>query len=83
MMFGFARHIQASVVVYDCMDELANFRFAPPRLAGLEADLLNRADVVFTGGASLFAAKRGRHDNIHAFPSSVDVAHFSTARSHR
>ncbi|MDB5612796.1 MAG: UDP-galactopyranose mutase [Devosia sp.] len=80
MMFSFAKHVEASVVVYDCMDELANFRFAPPRLAELEAELLNRADVVFTGGASLFAAKRGRHDNIHAFPSSVDVSHFAKAR---
>lgn len=81
MMYAFARHVEASAVVYDCMDELANFRFAPPRLAALEAELLQRADVVFTGGASLFAAKRDQHDNIHAFPSSVDVAHFSRARS--
>lgn len=81
MMFGFARHINASAVVYDCMDELANFRFAPPRLQELETELLERADVVFTGGASLFQAKRGRHDNIHAFPSSVDVSHFARARS--
>lgn len=80
MMFSFARHVSASVVIYDCMDELANFRFAPPRLADLEADLLARADVVFTGGTSLFAAKRAQHDNIHAFPSSVDVAHFASAR---
>lgn len=81
MMFGFAKHVDASAVVYDCMDELANFRFAPPRLKALEAELIERADVVFTGGESLYAAKRDRHDNIHAFPSSVDVTHFAQARN--
>ena len=80
MMFGFARHVDACVVVYDCMDELAAFRFASPAIRLLEADLLARADVVFTGGHSLFESKRGAHDNIHAFPSSVDVAHFAKAR---
>lgn len=80
MMFGFAQDIEASAVVYDCMDELANFRFAPPRLKALEAQLLQRADVVFTGGHSLFEAKRHLHDNIFVFPSSVDVAHFAAAR---
>ncbi len=81
MMYGFARHVQAETVVYDCMDELSAFRFAPPDLLALEADLLARADVVFTGGQSLFEAKRAHHDNIHPFPSSVDTAHFQRARS--
>ncbi len=80
MMYGFARHVDAALVVYDCMDELAAFSFAPPELKRLEADLLQRADVVFTGGHSLYEAKRGAHDNIHPFPSSVDVAHFHRAR---
>jgi len=31
---------------------------------------------VFTGGHSLFEAKRPLHPNVHAFPSSVDAAHF-------
>ena len=80
MMYTFARHIEAAAVVYDCMDELSAFDFASPDLSRLEADLLQRADVVFTGGQSLFEAKRSAHDNIHAFPSSVDVAHFEKAR---
>ena len=81
MMLAFTRTVQASAVVYDCMDELANFRFAPPRLAELERDLLERADVVFTGGQGLYEAKRHLHDNIHPFPSSVDLAHFAKART--
>ena len=74
------RHLDADVVVYDCMDELSAFRFAPPELKAAEAELLTRADIVFTGGQSLYEAKRHRHPNVHAFPSSVDAAHFGKAR---
>jgi UDP-galactopyranose mutase len=81
MMLPFSRHIDAVSTVYDCMDELANFRFAPPQLLGLERELLAAADIVFTGGYSLFEAKKGRHPNIHPFPSSVDRAHFAQARA--
>ncbi|MXP00586.1 UDP-galactopyranose mutase [Altererythrobacter xixiisoli] len=80
MMLVFSRHLQADCTVYDCMDELANFRFAPPDLADLEAELLAAADLVFTGGYSLYEAKRPLHRSVHAFPSSVDVAHFAQAR---
>jgi UDP-galactopyranose mutase len=62
------------------MDELAAFRFAPPRLLPLEQALLSQADVVFTGGFSLYEVKKNRHPNVHAFPSSVDRAHFMQAR---
>lgn len=62
------------------MDELAAFKGAANDLPALEARLMERADVVFTGGWSLFEAKRHLHDNIHALPSSVDVAHFASAR---
>ena len=79
-MYGFARHVQASVVVYDCMDELSKFRFADSALQEKEQALLARADVVFTGGHSLYEAKRHLHDNIHPFPSAVDQAHFAQAR---
>lgn len=83
MMLGFSDWLaeDAAVVVYDCMDELSNFKFAPERLKTLEKALVARADVVFTGGYSLYEAKRGWHLNIHPFPSSVDVAHFAKARS--
>ena len=80
MMFPLAAHVDAAAVVYDCMDELSNFRFAPPDLRHNEGRLLKRADVVFTGGHSIYEAKRDQHHNIHPFPSSVDVAHFAAAR---
>jgi UDP-galactopyranose mutase len=81
MMLPFSRHIEAVCTVYDCMDELANFKFAPPELTLLERELMNAADVVFTGGYSLWEAKRDRHPNIHPFPSSVDRVHFAKART--
>jgi glycosyltransferase involved in cell wall biosynthesis len=80
MMLPFSRHLDASAVVYDCMDELSKFRFAPESLLDLENELLKRADVVFTGGSSLFEAKKNRHTNVHCFPSSVDREHFARAR---
>lgn len=80
-MFGFARHVEAAAIVYDCMDELANFRFAPPNLKTLEADLMANADLVLTGGSSLYATRRNAHDNIHLFPSGVEIEHFGTART--
>lgn len=80
MFWQIARHVAASAIVYDCMDELSAFRFAPPDLAQREAALLGAADLAFTGGLSIWEAKRHQHDNIHAFPSSVDISHFATAR---
>ena len=81
MMLPFSRHVPAACTVYDCMDELASFRFAPPQLLPLERELLASADLVFTGGYSLYEAKRDRHPNIHPFPSSVDRDHFAQARN--
>ena len=68
------------MVIYDCMDELSAFLNAPPQLLELEEELLQRADIVFTGGPSLFRAKQHRHHNVHCFSSSVDAAHFGKAR---
>lgn len=80
MALPFSRHLKPAAVVYDCMDELSNFRFAPAQLRGLEAELFRRTDVVFTGGQSLYEAKRAKHGNIHPFPSSIEPGHFGAAR---
>lgn len=80
MMLAFSREVAADHTVYDCMDELSAFRFAPPQLLDLETELLAAADLVFTGGYSLYEAKRSRHADVRAFPSSVDVDHFARAR---
>jgi UDP-galactopyranose mutase len=80
MALEFARELPASAIVFDCMDELSAFHGAPRELLALEAELIGRADLVFTGGQSLFEAKRARHHRVFAFPSSVDVKHFARAR---
>ncbi len=72
--------VAPSLVVYDCMDELSLFLSAPPELVGMETTLLSRADLLFTGGVSLYEAKRSRHPSVHCFPSSVDASHFARAR---
>jgi glycosyltransferase involved in cell wall biosynthesis len=80
MALPFTDHLSPDVVVYDCMDELSAFKFAPPQLAFLEKELLKKADVVFTGGQSIYEAKKDTHHNIFAFPSSIDKHHFGKAR---
>jgi glycosyltransferase involved in cell wall biosynthesis len=80
MALPFSDHIDCDVCVYDCMDELSAFRNAPRELVQMERLLMQRADVVFTGGQSIYEAKRRLHRSIHPFPSSIDVAHFHKAR---
>jgi hypothetical protein len=80
MAVPFSEHVTPSICVYDCMDELSAFHGASPRLVELEHRLFERAQVVFTGGQSLFEAKRDQHPNVHAMPSSIDTEHFGKAR---
>jgi len=80
MALEFSRKHLPEMVIYDCMDELSAFKFAPESLKNLEKELLKRADVVFTGGQSLYEAKKNQHSNIHPFPSSIDKKHFGLAR---
>ena len=79
MALGFTSELRAEATVYDCMDELSGFLGAPPELPERERVLFAQADVVFTGGMSLYEAKRKQHANVHAFPSSIDVPHFAQA----
>ena len=69
--------LDPSAVVYDCMDELSAFKGAPKQLRQRESALMSRADLVLTGGPSLFEAKRHLHPNVVCLPSAVDSVHFS------
>jgi hypothetical protein len=80
MALEITRHIQPVLTVFDVMDELSAFKFAPPRLLELESELLAKADVVFTGGQSLYEAKKNRAADVYAFPSSIDKVHFGQGR---
>ncbi|RYZ63661.1 MAG: glycosyltransferase family 1 protein, partial [Proteobacteria bacterium] len=79
MALPLAQKLNPRALVYDCMDELSAFLNAPRQLLQRESALLRAADLVFTGGPSLYEAKRNRHPDVHCFPSSVDVAHFERA----
>ncbi len=80
MSVSYTNHLKPSVAIFDCMDELSLFKGAPQYLLEREAELIQKADLMFTGGLSLFEAKKQRHNNIHAIPSSIDYQHFHRAR---
>ncbi len=73
--------IKFGTVIYDCMDELSLFKGAPASLIQQERILLEKSDIVFTGGRSLYEAKEPHHPNVHCFPSSVDFDHFARAKN--
>lgn len=75
----FANQVSEIATVYDCMDQLSQFKFAPPELASLELQLLELADVVFAGGPKLYKAKRMHNDNCHCYGCGVEVDHFAKA----
>lgn len=81
MALPLAQFLKPGLIIYDCMDELSGFQGAPPQLREREAELFRLADVVFTGGRSLYEAKRMKHPNVHCFPSSVDTAHYIQAQN--
>ncbi|MBV9957072.1 MAG: glycosyltransferase family 1 protein [Acidobacteria bacterium] len=80
MAIRWSRHLQPLAVIYDCMDELSAFRGAPLALREREQELFEFADLLFTGGQSLYEAKREHHSQPYAFPSSIDAPHFAQAR---
>jgi glycosyltransferase involved in cell wall biosynthesis len=71
--------LRPDLLVYDVMDELSSFQFAPARLREQEQQLLERADLVFAGGPSMYAARKDRRPDVHLFPSGVEQAHFARA----
>jgi UDP-galactopyranose mutase len=81
MFLGFTSHLASRLVVYDCMDELSAFKGAAPEMKAKEAELLRRAELVFTGGQSLYEAKKETHPKVYCLPSSIDFKHFSQART--
>jgi len=80
MAYAFTRHLAPAIIIYDCMDELSAFLFSPPDLLDNEAALLQAADLVFTGGYSLYEAKKDKHPAVYCMPSSIDKDHFGKAR---
>jgi len=81
MALTFTEDFNPIASVYDCMDELSAFKGASSRLPEMERQLFERVDLVFTGGHSLYEAKRHAHPAVYSFPSSIDRSHFGVARS--
>ena len=80
MALAFTDHLQARMTVYDCMDQLSSFAGASPSLLTQEAKLMQKADLVYTGGYSLYEAKQNHHPQVFAFPSCIDFGHFAPGR---
>ena len=80
MALKISNHLKPEMIIYDCMDELSAFKFAPAELKIMEAELFSKAQLVFTGGQSLYEAKKNAHNNIYPFPSSIDKSHFLQGR---
>lgn len=80
MAMSFSAHLKPATIIFDCMDELSAFDFAPKELVDFEKKLLRISDLVFTGGLSLYEAKKHQHGNIYPFPSSIDKQHFASSR---
>jgi glycosyltransferase involved in cell wall biosynthesis len=80
MALEITRHLNPVLTVFDCMDELSAFKGAPPRLRELEAEMFRKADLVFTGGQSIYEVKKDHHPEVYAFPSSIDKANIPHPR---
>ena len=81
MMVSWTSDLTPKAIVFDVMDELAAFAGAHPELRGREQKLLDRADLVFAGGPTLYEGKKDRHPRVYFLASAVDVAHFGQARA--
>lgn len=81
MPVGIIDCIPLNLVLYDAMDELANFKGAPAQISEHEQKLFAQADLVFAGSPSLCEEKRRHFAQTHLFSSGVDVGHFGQSLS--
>jgi UDP-galactopyranose mutase len=81
MALPLMNQLRPRAIVYDCMDELSAFKGAPRQMQQREAALLKSADLVLTGGPSLYEAKRDLHPRVLCLPSAVDAAHYAPSHA--
>ncbi|MBK8020797.1 MAG: glycosyltransferase [Chloroflexi bacterium] len=79
MAWHFAEAIPHRTLIYDVMDELSAFKGASPLLRDYDKRALSEADIVFTGGLSLYRSRQNSNPNTHLFPSGVEIEHFARA----
>lgn len=78
---AYAGWLGERAIVYDCMDELSQFKNPPAGLLDRERALLTFADVVFCGGRKMRDKRLPLNPNCHFYGTGVDCAHFGAARS--
>lgn len=78
---AFAGQMDERAIVYDCMDQLSQFRYAAADLAKRERELLTLSDVVFAGGPRIWEEKSKYNANCFCFGCGVDVEHFAASMS--
>jgi UDP-galactopyranose mutase len=84
MALEMAKTFNPDLLVYDVMDDLASFKNAPEPLKLRQRQTLAGADIVFTGGRSLYnGVLKRRQENVFLFPSGVEPEHFEKARELR
>lgn len=71
-----------ALVIYDCMDDftslLSHYEDRDEN-ARNESELLKRTDIVFGGGYTMVEIKRHLRNDVHVFPSAVEIDHFKKA----
>jgi glycosyltransferase involved in cell wall biosynthesis len=77
MMLELAAAFGEGPLVFDCMDELAAFDGAPAGIAERDRRLVERADLVFAGGVSLYDGRKAAGSKVRCFPSGVEFERFA------
>jgi UDP-galactopyranose mutase len=77
MMLDLAAAFGEAPLVFDCMDDLASFDFAPAGMRERERALLARADLIFAGGRSLYEKRQKAGERLKLYPSGVEFELFA------
>ncbi|HVL38183.1 MAG TPA: UDP-galactopyranose mutase [Fimbriimonadaceae bacterium] len=83
MAMDLAHQLPHDLMIADVMDDLASFKDASPELRRRQGEMLKEAELVFTGGRSLYEGVCGdAPGRSFLFPSGVEPEHYALARSH-
>jgi UDP-galactopyranose mutase len=84
MAMDLTEGLDHDLMICDVMDDLASFKDAAPELRRRQNKMLESADLIFTGGRSLYEGVCAvRPERTYLFPSGVEPGHYETARQHR
>lgn len=78
--FRYARDIDATTIIYECMEDYDNINNFSENLFQVEKELMENSDIIFVVSEALYQKKKFQHHNIHVFPNSADYFHFIQSR---